>query len=175
MEADREIIQKVRAGDRDAFSKLYLDFHKRLVAFAYTYTHTIAIAEELVQDVFLELWDRRENWAVRESIAVYLFGAVRNRAVSAIRRENTAHRFWERLRQGIDITVPENEIYESAPTLVNALSSLTERARTMLALRYQQDLTYAAIASVLGSTEEAVRKQITRAMAQLSERLKPQN
>src|SRR5436190_13134698 len=95
--ADRTWIARIRAGDPDALDAVFRSYYAELCAFAYRYTRARAQAEDLVHDVFAQIWAEREHWQVRESLKAYLYAAVRNRAVSALRREIVERRWEDRL------------------------------------------------------------------------------
>lgn len=74
------VLARIRAGDQDAFASLYRTLYTILWRIAILVTRSAPTAEEIVQDVFLTLWDRRETLDVDADIRVYLAAAVRNRA-----------------------------------------------------------------------------------------------
>jgi len=88
LERDRAL--RIRAGDEGAYAELFREVHVALREFATTYVHSAALAEEIVQDVFLDLWIRRVEWAPARGIRAYLFRAVRNRATDTTRRSRVA-------------------------------------------------------------------------------------
>ena len=77
---DAEWVAAVRAGEPAAFEALFHAYHAPLCTFAHRYLGARDLAEEIVQEVFLFVWERRETWDVRTSVRSYLFTAVRNAA-----------------------------------------------------------------------------------------------
>ncbi|MFI5312065.1 MAG: sigma-70 family RNA polymerase sigma factor, partial [Gemmatimonadales bacterium] len=91
MSDDRALLDRIRRGDQGAFDTLFRQFYGPLVGLAESLLRRRAEAEEVVQDVMLELWRRREALVIDESWRAYLFRAVRNRALNELRHERVAH------------------------------------------------------------------------------------
>lgn len=70
-----------RLGDAAAFEHLFQAYYEPLCAFAFRYVQSAAIAEDIVQDIFTQLWECRTTWAIQGSPRSYLCSAVRNRAL----------------------------------------------------------------------------------------------
>src|SRR5438552_19172921 len=82
---DSELLRRLRQGDQAAFDGLFRSVYAQLVGGATAVLRDSAVAEEIVQDVMLELWRRRETLIVEDSLRAYLFRAARNRALNHIR------------------------------------------------------------------------------------------
>ena len=94
---DREILDRIRVGDIQAFETLFRQTYDPLVRFAYSMLRSRAVAEEVVQELMLELWRRRETLRVAGPLNGYLFQSVRNRALNELRREALGTERWNRL------------------------------------------------------------------------------
>src|SRR5687768_13821438 len=79
---DRALLDRIRAGDQLAFSQCYEKNFRALWTFAYGYLKTGSAAEDIVQDVFASLWERRDKLDIRSSVTVYLYSAVKQRALA---------------------------------------------------------------------------------------------
>lgn len=184
--SDAEVVARVRAGDEAAFEQLYLAYHDRLWKFAYGDVRSSAIAEELVQEVFLGLWRNRMRLEVRASIRAWMYAAVRHHARNHLRHERVVARFRDRIAangaeagsevEGRQIAMgapaPDAqqavEAQELDDAVARALDALPERRRIAMTLRWKHDLSAADIAQVLGTSPEAVRVLLTRARQELS-------
>jgi RNA polymerase sigma-70 factor (ECF subfamily) len=80
----KELQVRVARDDESAFTQLYLHFNKKLVFFAVSLVRSKEIAEELVEDVFVRLWANRRTIASVDNITVYLYVAVKNRALNEL-------------------------------------------------------------------------------------------
>src|SRR3954466_1313033 len=87
-----EWIERIRAGDEAAFEALFRALAPGLCALVARYVHSRAVAEELVQDLFLDLWTRRSQLAVEQALTSYLYMAARNRALNHLKRDQRADR-----------------------------------------------------------------------------------
>ena len=76
--------EKVAGGDENAFTQVYLQFGKRLILFGTSLVRSKEIAEELVEDVFVKLWANRKNITEIENLTVYLYVAVKNKALNKL-------------------------------------------------------------------------------------------
>jgi RNA polymerase sigma-70 factor, ECF subfamily len=177
-----DVVERVRAGDERAFEALFRAHYAALCGFAVRYVRTRALAEELVQDLFMALWARRASWEVRGgsgSVRAYLFAAVRNRALNA-RTRRAVERDWEE-----DETAAEVRTLHHAPVaadaaleaaelhgrLTAAIESLPERCRLVMQLRWRDQLSYAEIAEVMGISTKGVENQLSRGLKALRDRL----
>jgi RNA polymerase sigma-70 factor (ECF subfamily) len=132
------------------------------------------VAEEIVQDVMLELWRRRESLARDTSPQAYLFQSTRNRALNHVRHEQVE-------RRGEPILTTEADIEASAPTklleeeiqvaLRSAVSELPERCREVFELSRIHGLKYSEIATVLGISVKTVEAQMGKALRSLRVKL----
>ena len=90
---DRRWIDGIHRGDEAAFRDAFVHYQPWLVSIAYALVASDADAQEIVQEVMLNLWTKRETLSVRQSLVSYLYAAVRKRAISALRRRRV-ERIW---------------------------------------------------------------------------------
>lgn len=166
-----ELVPRIRAGDSPAFARLYELYFEQLWQFAYRYVRSETLAEEVVHDVFLNLWRARESWQVRTSVQSYLYGAVRNRALtlSAQAATSQAHEDDDELPAPVSPPSPaaQLESAELEEMVQRAVDALPERQKLVMTLRLTREMTYAEIASAIGVSEAAVGKLMLKAQARL--------
>jgi RNA polymerase sigma-70 factor (ECF subfamily) len=80
----KELQLRVARDDENAFTQLYLHFGKKLILFGVSLVRSREIAEELVEDVFVKLWANRQHIVEIENITVYLYVAVKNKALNKL-------------------------------------------------------------------------------------------
>lgn len=179
VERPEEIAARVRAGDAGALEALFRQHYSALCDFAVRYVREDALAEELVQDLFADLWARRTEWQVRGSVRAYLFGAVRNRALN-LRKRQAVEQDWAR-----DEALGEVRSLHPAPERADdalerrelrarvraAVESLPERCRLVMHLRWREQMRHAEIASVMGISVKGVEMQLSRGLKAIRERL----
>ena len=172
---DTELIQRIRSGDRAAFEAVFRAYYSGLVHFSQRFVRSREVAEELVQDLFLILWRRRDRLAVAESLRTYLYRASRNLALNHLRRRRLERRWWERQVSAdhepfvdSDDRAAQSELQAAVRA---ALAKLPQRCREIFLLSRAQHLTYAEIAGVLGISVKTVETQMGRALRSLRESL----
>lgn len=158
-----------------AFEAMYRAYHVPLWKYAYQFVHSRDAAQDVVQDVFVDLWERRTSLAIYRGLEAYLFVAVRNRAMDTVRRET---RITE-AEQGGDIAamagIGEASLSGPAPMLPSELEAaldhivarLREPRRSVLILRWKQGWQYDEIAAALGLSVSAVKMQVSRSAAEI--------
>jgi RNA polymerase sigma-70 factor, ECF subfamily len=172
------LLERMRAGDSTAFDEIFRAWYAPLVRLAEGMLRERAVAEEIVQDVLLEFWRRREQLAVDGSPQAYLFQSTRNRALNHLRHARVKVRaeplvigeVTPRNEPSADALLVEQEI-ETA--LRAAVSDLPPRCREVFELSRVHGLKYAEIAGTLGVSVKAVEAQMGKALRVLRERLAP--
>jgi RNA polymerase sigma-70 factor (ECF subfamily) len=155
-------------GDEEAFERLFRAFAPGLIAFLTRSVRSRSVAEELVQDLFLTLWQKRGELEIREAVTSYLFTAARNRAINYLRRERRAAGWEDGVVGRIeDTTIPEEDTLLELLDLHDAVARLPARCRLIFTLSRQQDLTYGEIAQSLGLSIKTVEVQMGRALKSL--------
>ncbi len=172
-ESDSNVVARIRAGDERAFESLVLAHYNELCVFTARMTGSRATAEEIVQDVFLQLWRQRDRLAVSGSIVAYLYVAVRNRALNELHRERRWRRWIEQVtrerdedagragRLDADERVRSRDLEQA---IERAIAALPPRCRQVYVLRRQEGLSYAEIAQLVGVTPKTVDVQIGKAL-----------
>jgi RNA polymerase sigma-70 factor (ECF subfamily) len=135
-----------------------------------------APAEEIAQEVMLELWRRRESLEVEQSFGAYLMRSTRNRALNYVRHQRIVERelasatLEPRESPGTDAEILGVEL----ETVVReAIADLPERCREVFELSRVQGMRYVDIASVLQISVKTVEKRMGQALSELRDRLEP--
>jgi RNA polymerase sigma-70 factor (ECF subfamily) len=171
---EARLVARARAGDQHAFGEIFAEYYPRLVAFARAALKDgrVEVAEETVQDVFLEIWSRRKTWTIERSLAAYLFRAVRNRISSERRTLRLEQGYAATIVREIDpaTTAKADDHLDEAEleaALAGALAVLPERARQVFLLNRREHLSYAEIGVVLGIAVKTVEMHMARALKAL--------
>ena len=177
---EREWVARVRLGDERAVESLFEAYYPALCHFVRSYLRSPESAEDVVQTVFLRIWEHRATWQPTNGVRAYLFAACRNRALGALKHDRVvAHSAAQVTSElvarasGRGDTAPDEaaQAVELARALRAAVDTLSERRRTVIILRWQHQMSYAEIASVLGISVKTVEVHIGRALASLREQL----
>jgi RNA polymerase sigma-70 factor (ECF subfamily) len=174
---DVELLARIRAGDAVAFERLFRCYAESLYTCAYGYLGSRDAAEEIVQQLFSTLWERRQSWQVSGTVVTYLFRAVRNASLNALRDQRRNLAFRARLSHAVsDAAQPpgieqEIEAAELASAVARVVSRLPERCREVFRLNRYHQLTYAEVAQVLDVSVKTVEIHMARALKELRARL----
>jgi RNA polymerase sigma-70 factor (family 1) len=174
------LIRRVREHDAAAFEIIVRRYTSGLVGFAYLHTHSRETAEDIVQDVFLNIWANRSDWTLTHSLKTYLFQSVRKRVINHRRDIRTAERHLGELAEGLALSASDYFPGQTGAALDEAdldralgqaVAELPERCRQVFTLNRAQHLSYREIAAVLGISVKTVEIHMTRALAALRVRL----
>jgi RNA polymerase sigma-70 factor (ECF subfamily) len=169
-----DLIARIARGDRGAFEALFREHYEALVRFAEGVLRSRDVAEDVVQDVMLNVWRQRETLQVDESARAYLFRSVRNRALNQLRNERVRRDAIPHLASdprpsaAVDSELVEEEL---ASAIRDAVAALPPRCREVFELSRGEGLRYSEIAAVLGISIKTVETQMGRALKSLRERL----
>ena len=157
------------SAERATFEAIFRSYYQGLVGFGARYTGSMAIAEEVVQEVFLAMWRQRATMPPADKVRAYLYRAVHNRALNVVRHERVARaRDAEALEPKLSPPADEKLLREEAERLIQAaVDRLPERCRLIFILSREQKLTYAQIAEVAGVSIKTVETQMGRALRSL--------
>jgi len=173
---DRELLARLRAGDHDAFDAIFRAWYAPLVRLTEGLVRERAVAEELAQDVMLELWRRREALDPNGTAQAYLFQSARNRALNHIRHLRVQEKTAPRVAADPPPSTPTDAHVgtdELQAAIGRAMDALPPRCREVFELSRVHGLKYAEIASSLGVTVKAVEAQMARALRTMREELAP--
>ena len=90
---EQNIIQLIQKGDKEVFRKLFDIYYRRLLLYAKSYTDSSSEAEDIVQDLFFSLWEKREELVILTSLSSYLFRVVHNRCIQFLRHKKVVNGF----------------------------------------------------------------------------------
>lgn len=170
-----ELLARLRSGDDAAFATLFRSHYASLVASAARILRERALAEEIAQEVMLELWRRREALVLNSALGSYLHQATRNRALNRLRQERTTRRGEPYVRPPGSLPDADDRVLsaELRATAEQAVRELTAPQREVFELSRTHGLTYQEIAAQLGISVKTVEARMGRALRQLRERLAP--
>jgi len=167
-------IEKLRDGDVEAFEKLFRRFFYPLVAFACHYLDEPKAAEDLVQDVFVQVWSHREQLDPGRNIKTYLYTAVRNRAFKYARHlRGREHYRIHHIASAAAGDSPEQQVMsaEFHQAFEKSIQTLPVKCRTIFCMNRFDDLKYREIAEILDISIKTVETQMSRALKLLKKQL----
>ncbi len=174
--SDSDLLARLRGGDHSAFDQLFRQWYEPVVRAGNRLLHDAMVAEELAQEVFLEVWRRRESLPDGSSLGGYLLQSVRNRALNHLRHlqvQKKSQLFVEQLHELVEPPDADGGTAELQEAIGRAISELPPRTREVFLMSRERHLKYGEIAEQLGISVKAVEANMTRALRQLRERLAP--
>jgi len=178
MEGNREnkLLAALKKGDQSAFKEIFDELFPSLVRTAYRYLRTEEYSKDIAQDAFVELWKRRETLQINTGIAPYLRRAVVNKCLNHLKRE-------KRIDFNAPEDMPESALSTTAEDqlvakqleqkIQNAIDQLPTRCRTIFLLCRYEGKSHKEIATELGISTKTIENQMTKALKQLRNALKP--
>ena len=170
---NQELLQRIAAGDESAFKVLILQYTPSIASVIYTITRSKEQTEDIVQDIFLQLWTVRETLTSIENINGFLFVLAKRQAISAIRKKirerNRVQTFVTKQEQ--ETTEPNKEIYISL--IDEAVDQLPAQQQKAWRLSRHEGRKYEEIAIEMNISRETVKSYIQLANAAIIKYVKP--
>jgi RNA polymerase sigma-70 factor (family 1) len=166
-------------GDEKAFSELFRHFYDRLLYFSIQYVYTREAAEEIVSDVFVKIWNRREELEKIANLEVYLFVAVKNHSLNYLEQYSslriTPLNDVTGLSQLTNSVDPERtmEWKEILFKMDQEVGRLPDQCRRVFKLIKEEGFKYKDVAEILNISPRTVETQLFRAMKRLNEVIGP--
>lgn len=167
--------ERIRAGDESAFESFFDDVYPGLVAFLRHRTGSAALAEDIAQDAFVALWERRAGIDPDRSLRAYVYRAALNRAVSLGRRRRLELRMRDWLRATVSSApLPDADLRgdELRGAIHAAVAALPARCREVFLLARDGGMSYAEIAATLALSPKTVENHMGRAFRLLRDALR---
>ncbi len=161
-------------GDNGAFAEIVEAYKDSLIFFINRYVHNFAVAEELAQDVFVELLLHKRRYNFKTSLKTYIFTIGRNLAVSYIRKCNRRPECtYEFIEDEQDVALLEDEFLkkEQARELHKALETIADDYSTALHLIYFEGMSYEQVGKVMKKNKKQVENIVYRAKKALRKEL----
>jgi len=172
---ESELLLKIAQGNEYAFTEIYHRYWKLLFSVAANKLNNLADAEEVVQDVFADLWRRRSSINIHQSLKSYLAAAVKFQVYSLIYKRYRQRHFEEMLQQNASTISHVEEQYNLKvlqEQLQQTTAQLPERCRLVYELSREAGLSNKEIAQSLNISEKTVENQMTKALKHLRTSLK---
>ncbi len=161
----REIQERLARGDQAALKLLYTHYGSRLYHFANSIINSREAAEEIVADVFIQIWNRRERVGLLENLNWYLFITTRNISFTYLKKINRSRKFdFDHVIVGqynVQATPEEIMIGREMLALVNrVINDLPPRCKLIFKLVKEDDLRYREVAELLNISIKTVENQV---------------
>ena len=170
------LIAQIKAGDKSAFESVFKLYYSSLCAYAFNFISDTDTAEEIVQELFFQIWQKRDALNIQTSFKSYLFRSVHNSCLNAIKHKNiqqkhieqTLHEQSKNAHEFSDALVV-SELQAKIRRTIDKLPK--ERRKIFLMIRYD-NLKYAQVAAQLNISVKNVENQMGSALRMMRDELK---
>jgi len=174
--SDSELIEKIKQNDQKAFQVLFERYYERLCRFANTYSHDVDGAEEIIQGVFINIWNKRGSIKIHSSVKSYLYAAGKNHSLNYLRSRSRLTEL--NVKTELLQTVPaqaelQMEYSDLKKMIQTAVQKLPKRCREIFVLRKEEELSYKEIAERLQISRKTVENQLSIALKRIKEHINP--
>ncbi len=171
---EEKLLQGISEGDESAFRHLFDVYYQLLVTFAFRYIGDLDSSRNVVQDVFVGLFDKRDSIFIHTSLKAHLYQSVRNRALNYIKREKMQRDHHHRIMEesGGDGVYDEiNGVEELQIHVTKVVNDLPAQCQKIFMMSRQEGIPNGDIADQLSISQRTVETQIRKALKRIREHL----
>ncbi len=172
LEKSKILVEELRNGEENAYAMLYEVFYESLVQYCHTLTQDLALAEDIVQNVFIKIWSNRKNLVITTSLKSYLYRSVFNDFAKEHHRRKRKEKALLEFKAHVlhQMVEMDRELLEKKIRLLDvAIEQLPKKCKKVFLLSKKQGYKYREIATQLDISEKAVEKHISRAIKRVKE------
>ncbi|MET6996978.1 RNA polymerase sigma factor [Chitinophaga defluvii] len=166
------LLHQVAQGNQEAFADLFQAYHQSLAAYVFRITESMEMTEDIVQDVFIKLWLKREILPGLTSFTNYLFILCRNYTFRCLRKKATDHQrniSWGEQFEETTGPADDNNIGDTYRALIDAaIAQLPPQQQKVYFLSRHEGMKHAEIAAQLGITAETSKKHMKLALRSIT-------
>lgn len=170
-----ELLQKLKEGDKQAYEQLFCLYYAHLVTYAYSILQQREVAEDIVQELFIDFWFLKKYKQIQGNIENYWYRAVRNNCLTYLRDRKCHEEHLLRLGKTTEKTESFQftlEELEEKEEIRKAIENLPEQCRLIFKLCCFENMKYQEVADQLDISINTVRTQMGRALKSLRASLK---
>ncbi|QGK77271.1 RNA polymerase sigma-70 factor [Flavobacterium sp. SLB02] len=165
----------MKNGNEAAFEKVFKMYFRNLHTFAYTFMKDDVIAEEIVQNVFFKIWEKRDQLQIDDSLKAYLYRAVHNESLNHLKHLKIKNSFQLQYSANMESSNQDASNQMIASELENdiykAINELPQQCRTIFQMSRFEQLKYQQIADQLNISVKTVENQMGKALKVLRSKL----
>lgn len=170
-----DLVDRLKADDKGAYEKIYFLFSKPLLSAAYKKTGDKIIAEELVQNIFISLWEKRLEADI-QNLPAYLFGSLKFGVMNHIRKQVMENKYIEyknlNYSENHQDTASQVDLNDLSGLIEKGINSLPEKTQEVFRLSRYEHQTTKDISAELNISEKAVEYHITRSLKRIKQYIK---
>lgn len=180
---EKKLLKRLKNNDHNAFREIFYLYYNRLLNYAKSYLQDKCIAEDIVQDIFFNIWVKRNELEINISLSSYLYRAVHNRCIQYLRQNYVNENIDDtekslKLKEAEilyqlynDFSFSELEFKEMEKIVKEIYISLPQKTREIFDLSREHNLTYQEISETLNMNIKTIEYHISRALKAFREAL----
>jgi RNA polymerase sigma-70 factor (ECF subfamily) len=169
------LIEKLKSGDPGSFSAIFSAYYKDLVFFAYSFTHELPSAEDIVQDTFIKLWEDHEKLIVTVSLKSILLKTIQNKCIDWHRHRKIVNNSSTYIIDNSPLYEYDTDNYvlrsELEGIIEKAVENLPEKFKEAFEMNRLEGLKYQEIATKLNVSIRTIEVRISKALELLRKSL----
>jgi RNA polymerase sigma-70 factor (family 1) len=165
---DQQLLNLLRNDDVAAFNIIYDRYSQPLYLYILSKLDMGEISKDVLQDLFISLWERRKQLVISESLKSYLYQGARHKIIDIYRKDSTYRKYLQQLIEHFDTqpgSIAEAVDYKAkTQEIFEAINHLPERMKEIFMLSRLENQSIEQIAQRLGLSQQTVKNQITKAL-----------
>ncbi len=165
---EKDIVRKIQKGDSKAFEKVYTEYHKSVGRYIMHFIHDIEESANILQDVFISVWEMREKIDEELPIQHLLYRIAKNKVLNYLRKAVNEKYYLNYCKENnteSDLSTEQFINYNELETIFrNSIKDLPERRREIFLYSVDNGLSYKEISEKLNISENTVDTQIRNAL-----------
>jgi RNA polymerase sigma-70 factor (ECF subfamily) len=167
---DAELLIRLQEDDQYAFTSIYNKYWKNLYAVAYSILKDKTICEDIVQDIFINVWNKRKSIAIKVSLKAYLTSSVKYEVFRQLKKKIEALEIVDDLLIDPNNSAQENMEYkELLVHMNNVVNKLSTKCREVFILSREKELSHKEIAVIRNISTKTVENHIGKALGSLKD------
>jgi RNA polymerase sigma-70 factor (ECF subfamily) len=170
---EKDVLFSLSQHDEEALKFLYQKYWQPLFLSAYNVLKNKEACEDIIQDIFIQLWQKRESLSITTSLSAYLFTATRYQVFHFIRKSAVREELFENIEERFVADTPDIPLYtkDLQERIHAAVENLPEKCKEIYKLSREHQLSYKAIAARLEISSKTVENQLSIALKKLRSEL----
>ena len=169
----RNLLERFQDGSEEAFNELYQYYKEPAVRFCNSILKDIDESENIIQEVFIKIWDRKHAINLELNFTSYLFTIIKNRIFDYLKeikkKESLKEKYWKHI---VEHAQSDKELQEERIIKIqDAIEDLSEKRKQIIKLNYEEGKSYEEIANELNISINTVKNQLVKAKQVIRRRL----
>ena len=163
--ADNILIAGIKRDDYSCYNQLFSRYYNRLCLFTFKLTHSYSASEDIVQDLFVRIWIKRDKLEISGNISAYLYRAARNSALNYLRAENNRQKTIDKIPFKDEVSEDNlAEEVEFSAALYKCIEQLPARSKDVFMKSRFDGLRQQEISDQLGISVKTIKNQIWKSL-----------